>query len=839
MAGATFAVAARGGTPAIRLAPPPVGDVRLTIVAPDVLEVSAISSPADAAQPDRLLQLASNVQRLSVSSAGRQLRVVAAGSRRRVRYAPLATRDLRVETVLFLEISPSLQTGAAVQVTGGPWASGPLSAILANDRRSPAIHVSQAGYVGGLPKRAQVGYYLGTLGELRVSATPFAVERVSDGRVVFKGALAPRPDRGFPGAPPPYQRVLEANLDRLEQPGLYRLAVEGLGVSGDFRVGPAAAGLFARTYALGLYHQRCGLPNTLPYTRFTHDACHLAPAALPDAARSSVEARLAGMTQQVPRNPQHLAPRLDRLGNSLYPVVRKTPVLVRGGHHDAGDYGKYTINSAQLVHHLVFAVDAFPGVAALDNLGLPESGDGVSDVLQIARQEADFLQRMQDEDGGFFFLVHPRDRPYESNVLPDAGDPQVVFPKNTSATAAATAALAQCASSPAFKRAFPADAARYLASARRGWAFLQQAWRTHGRSRAYQTVTHYGDVFEDRDEVAWAATEIFLATADAAAHRQVRDDFDPSSESTRRWGWWRLFEGYGAACRSYVFAARTQRLDRSGLDARHLARCEAEVLAAAGDQVAASRASAYGTSYPDPGKRSNRVGWYFGEDAAFDLVVGYQLRPDPAFLEALAANLSYSAGANPVNVSFIAGVGWQRPIEVVHQYAQNDRRTLPPTGLLVGNLQQGLPGIGWYGTRLRSLSVPPDADAPEVYPLYDRWSDVFSTMNEAVSVNIARGLAAASWLMARTPLATQPWTGFRATLETGPVRRADGRRVVRLVAPGADLSEAAVTWETDADPPRLGASSIDVGIRASWVEAEALLPDGRRIVAVSPLPGRQ
>src|SRR5258705_11084722 len=122
----------------------------------------------------------------------------------------------------------------------------------------------------------------------------------------------------------------------------------------------------------------------------------------------------------------------------------------------------------------MFAVDSFAGVAALDNLGIPESGDGISDVMQIAKWEADYLASMQDGDGGFYFLVYPRDREYEIDVLPDHGDPQVVLPKTTSVTAAATAALAQCASSPTFKAQFPEAAALYLEKAKKGWEFLQR-----------------------------------------------------------------------------------------------------------------------------------------------------------------------------------------------------------------------------------------------------------------------------------------------------------------------------------------------------------------------------
>ena len=77
----------------------------------------------------------------------------------------------------------------------------------------------------------------------------------------------------------------------------------------------------------------------------------------------------------------------------------------------------------------------------VDNLGIPESGDGISDALQEAKWEADFLIKMQDADGGFYYSVYPRDREYELDVLPENGDPQVVWPKNTATTAAAVAAL--------------------------------------------------------------------------------------------------------------------------------------------------------------------------------------------------------------------------------------------------------------------------------------------------------------------------------------------------------------------------------------------------------------
>src|SRR5205807_667623 len=193
-----------------------------------------------------------------------------------------------------------------------------------------------------------------------------------------------------------------------------------------------------------------------------------------------------------PDNPVQTAPALTSSA-ILFPFVRQGTVDVSGGHHDAGDYSKYTINSASLIHYLMFSVDSLPGVSDLDNLGIPESGDGIPDVLQEAKWEADFLAKMQDTDGGFYFLVYPATREYENTVTPDHGDPQVVWPKTTSVTAASVAALAQCASSPAFKRAYPQIAAAYLQQAQLGWQFLMNAINRYGKNGAYQKITHYGD----------------------------------------------------------------------------------------------------------------------------------------------------------------------------------------------------------------------------------------------------------------------------------------------------------------------------------------------------------
>ena len=841
---------------------PVVGSYQLRVLTPALLELTLVTTkgpnlvrgPAWNFVDERGQCRLPDLKAFSVIAGTNSIPVKAVGFKRRVLYAPLKHRDLRIGNYLYLQLAAPVAEQQQVEVKNPDqklWPSSmQFSARADCFRWSPVWHVNQTGYLPSRSKIAMVGYYLGSLGELDLSAAgtnagqargpapEFYLLDSQSNQEVLRGRLKPRPDRGFPVSC--YQGVLEADFTDFRTPGEYRLFVPGLGTSLPFRIDDTVAGAFARTYALGLYHQRCGTANATPFTRFAHGPCHTAPAAVPDVSAKFkfVNDCLSKMTADWKDNPRHTAPQLKSLADSLYPFVNHGPVDVSGGHHDAGDYSKYTINSAGFIHHLVFAADAFPGVSDLDNLGLPESGDGKSDVLQEAKWEADFLAKMQDADGGFYFLVYPREREYEDNVTPDHGDPQLVFPKTTAVTAAATAALAQCASSPVFKKQFPEASAQYLEKAKKGWAFLDRAIAKYGRDGAYQKITHYGNEFRHDDELAWAACEMFRATGETAYHLKLLEWLKPDDPNTRRWGWQRLYEAYGCAIRSYAFGARTGRLKQEQLDPMLLNQCETEIAAAGEDQLRRARQSAYGTSFPEETKRVLTAGWYFSLDAAFDLAVACQIDfpekrdPRPQMLEAIISNLNYEEGCNPVNVTYLTGLGWKRQREIVHQYALNDRRVLPPTGIPLGNI---LAGIGWnyvYNSELEPLSFPADGSKDSPYPFYDRWGDAFNLSQEFVILNQARALGCLAWLMAQTPLKSQAWKPGAAQITGLPAKAAAKAEVtVGLAAPGLDLSSARIVWEANNQEPVFGQTlTLRSGTEAlEWVEAEAQMPDGRRV----------
>ncbi|MCH8541891.1 MAG: glycoside hydrolase family 9 protein, partial [Opitutales bacterium] len=229
------------------------------------------------------------------------------------------------------------------------------------------------------------------------------------------------------------------------------------------------------------------------------------------------------------------------------------------------------------------------------------------------------------------------------------------------------------------------------------------------------------------------------------------------------------------------------------------------------------------------------AGWYFSIPQAFDITVAHQLYPRPAFVEAMVANINYELGSNPLNMVYLTGLGWKRQHEIVHQYAQNDRRILPPSGIPLGALQTGPVYTPTYGTELANLSFPRDDADTHSYAFYDRWTDTFSVATEFVVTDQARGLATLAFLAAQTSLKNQPWqsgelfiTGLPGALPVGKAVTAE------LRAPGFDLAEATIVWEAQGQFPAFGQTYTFTPSSSGkqWVEAEATFPDGRRLFAV-------
>ena len=110
---------------------------------------------------------------------------------------------------------------------------------------------------------------------------------------------------------------------------------------------------------------------------------------------------------------------------------------VSGGWYDAGDYNKYTSWTANYVVELIRAYLENPE-AWTDDYNIPESGNGIPDLLDEVKWGLDHLLRLQQKDGSVLSIVG------ESHASPPsaAKGPSFYGPPNTSATLNTAAAFA-------------------------------------------------------------------------------------------------------------------------------------------------------------------------------------------------------------------------------------------------------------------------------------------------------------------------------------------------------------------------------------------------------------
>ncbi|MCU6499242.1 glycoside hydrolase family 9 protein [Rugamonas sp. A1-17] len=111
---------------------------------------------------------------------------------------------------------------------------------------------------------------------------------------------------------------------------------------------------------------------------------------------------------------------------------------LRGGWADAGDFNKYTSWAAGYAQELMDAYVQNPTVFT-DDFNIPESYNGVPDILDEAKWGLDWLKRMQNSDGSVLSIVGV------GGASPPSADtrPSYYGDVNTSATLATAAAFAE------------------------------------------------------------------------------------------------------------------------------------------------------------------------------------------------------------------------------------------------------------------------------------------------------------------------------------------------------------------------------------------------------------
>jgi endoglucanase len=490
------------------------------------------------------------------------------------------------------------------------------------------IKVSQAGYPTRGRKVALV--------VAKAPASGFTVLRASDGQRVLEGRLSPpAPDADSGDA------VQAADLSSLDRPGDYVLQVAGVGRSFPFAVGDD---VFARPLHLAMrsfYGQRCGTGVDLgpEFPGYRYAACH-------------------------------------REGGWHASSGKAGPRASIKGWHDAGDYGRYVVNSGITTGTLLWAFEMFPARLRELRLDIPESGDGTPDVLDEVRWNLEWMLSMQDEDGGAFHkqtserfpgFVMPQDDTTVSYAIGTGSEPF----KGTCATAdlAAVAAVAGRVYRP-HDRAFAGAA---LAASRKAFAWAAAHPAVTYRNPPGVATGAYGDG-DCRDELLWAAAELWRTAGDEAAGRYFLDHESELRGALKP-------DGPPEWAKVGPLAFWTYALASGGDDGVRRAIRDAS-LAAADAIVARSAANGYRVSLvpADYVWGSNAVAANYG----LQLLVANAMRPDDRYVEAARDNLYYLLGRNTFSLSWVTQVGANPFRQPHHRPSGADANPEPWPGLLSG-----------------------------------------------------------------------------------------------------------------------------------------------------------
>ena len=195
------------------------------------------------------------------------------------------------------------------------------------------------------------------------------------------------------------------------------------------------------------------------------------------------------------------------------------PIDIRGGWHDAGDYRKYVSWTFPTLWRLMKAYEWYPCVFG-DATGIPESYNGVPDILDEVKWELDWLLKMQASSGALYSGAFVTAGGGNTGLGDPSQDDTVYYHGNISSGATSTGAMAFAMASRLFAPytgAYPGYSATLLAAAQGAWAWLQaNPSNVQFNAANFSNANSNIAANEDFDRRVAAAAELFRTTGNAA-----------------------------------------------------------------------------------------------------------------------------------------------------------------------------------------------------------------------------------------------------------------------------------------------------------------------------------
>lgn len=477
--------------------------------------------------------------------------------------------------------------------------------------------------------------------------------------------------------------VWQLDFSELTEPGTYVIR-HGDSSSYPFTVGAGLYGELSVLLSKMLYFQRCGTELTEKHAgKFARKSCHTAPSVLWTEYEKFLTGELAEADMQ--------------------------KFNIRGGWHDAGDYGRYTTAAACALGHILYAYRFFPDTFAR-NLNIPESGNGIPDILNECRYELDWMLQMQAEDGSVYHKHTTQN--HAGFVMPHEDTNQMLLlPPSSMAVGdfVGTMALAS-----RIYRPFDGEFAdRALAAAKKAQVWLE----THPEF-LFEHIKEcrtggYGDR-SDIDERMWAAMELYRTTGEAHYLALARTLFDQHPNPIQ-YGWGDIsgFAGWALLENELMPKDSIKEGDVFTAEEIEFRSAYRELLL----KEAARLLSVIDTEGYCVAMRPPEYGWGSNLtvlNRGMLLGTAYLLDPKTSYLSGVVHQMDYLLGVNATDYSYVTGVG-------SHAFCNPHNRITQADGIeetIPGYVSGGANGSKWADPLAKEL-IP--EGTPPMKSFVDRW----------------------------------------------------------------------------------------------------------------------
>ena len=483
----------------------------------------------------------------------------------------------------------------------------------------PAASLINLNQVGYLPNAVKVAVMNGDAISDKASVVDCAT-----GKAVYEGDVAAASMNKSTG-----RNEARFDFSSVTAPGTYKI-VAGDKESFEFKIG---ADVYDEAFKASLrmfYLQRCGMELTSDLAGdYAHPACH------------TEKATVFGTSEKID---------------------------VSGGWHDAGDYGRYVVSGAKAAADLMLAYKLYPN-AFDDALNIPESGNGVPDVIDEVRYELDWLFKMQNSEGGVYHKVTCANFP--GFVMPEEETEElIVTPVSTTATADFAAVMAMA--SVVFAEFDMPYSQRCLDAATRATNYLESHKGVEGTKNPDGIVTGEYPDDKDIDERIWAYAELYKATGEAVYDEEFSKLMQSGASCSADLGWQGVsaYAGY-----AYLSAPTKGKFYDAVL---------ASFMGGIADVEATASTDSYNSSLKEYPWGSNMTiannGMYV---LLYDKIAGYAKGDEIA-----RQQLNYLLGTNGTGYCFLTGFGTLSPTAPHHRPSQAKKAAVP--GMVAGGPNQNL-----------------------------------------------------------------------------------------------------------------------------------------------------